>query len=151
MKRGSHRLSAFSLIEVVLAVGIAGGAVLATVGLLSVASDTNKRSRDETFAAQVVANRLERLRSLRALDPMWTNSPPASETRYYDASLADLGTDKSAALTSGAVYEMTIAFQASTAQGAPDLVLSAEVRFPASAPTANQSSAKFTALMNIPK
>ena len=42
----------FSLVEVVLAIGVVSFAVLATVGLLSVAGDTNKRAKDEGSAAQ---------------------------------------------------------------------------------------------------
>ena len=46
----------FSLVEVVLAIGIVSFAVLSTFGLLSVATDTNKRARDEQSAAQLVEN-----------------------------------------------------------------------------------------------
>jgi hypothetical protein len=44
----------FSLIEVVLAIGIVSFAVLSIFGLLPVATDTNKRARDEHSAAQLV-------------------------------------------------------------------------------------------------
>ena len=54
----------FSLIEVVLAIGIVSFAVLSIFGLLAVATDTNKRARDEHSAAQLVDNEIERIRSL---------------------------------------------------------------------------------------
>ena len=48
----------FSLVEVVLAIGIVSFSVLATVGLLAVGNETNKRARDEGFAAQIAATSL---------------------------------------------------------------------------------------------
>src|SRR6187455_758571 len=94
--------SGFSLVEVVTAIGIVSFAVLATFGLLSVASDTSKNARDEGLAARLAANEFSRLRALR------TNFPDSYTTRFYDESLADKGTDKTTALNNGAKYEFRI-------------------------------------------
>lgn len=130
----------FSLVEVVLALGVVSFAVVATVGLLSVASDTNRRARDETFAAQVAANEFARIRSLSA------NFPTSSyTTRYYDVNLVGLGTTK----TADAVYELKIDLVTLPAPAAADMAFNAEVRYPANAAAPNVS--RFTTLMNIPK
>jgi uncharacterized protein (TIGR02598 family) len=144
MRKGAHcRGSGFSLVEVVLALGVVTFSVLATVGLLSVASDTNRRSRDETFAAQVVANEFARIRSLSAI-----NFPTTTyDTRYYDSNLADLGTSK----TADAVYELKMDLVTLTAPAAADMVFNAEVRYPANAAAAAQNVSQFTTLMNKPK
>src|SRR3954469_4478479 len=95
---------AFSLVEVVLAIGVVSFAVLATFGLLSVANDTSKNARDEGLAARLAANEFARMRSLG------TGNPPTTYiTRYFDEQLVDRGTDKTTALHQGAKYEFSIA------------------------------------------
>jgi uncharacterized protein (TIGR02598 family) len=148
---------AFSLVEVVLAIGVVSFAVLATVGLLSVASDTNKRAKDEGSAARLAANEFERMRSLSAASTFWSTHPLTYATRYFDSNLTDLGT----ASNSNAVYQVQISFVEAPLPGSPtpsntpptgsaDVVLNAEVRYPAQAPAANQSVYRFTTLMNFP-
>jgi hypothetical protein len=119
--------------------------VLATVGLLSVASDTNKKARDEGLSARLAANEFERLRALSSASAPWTTSPPSYATRYFDSNIADLGTTK----TTAAVYELNIQFS-SAPTGTADQLLNAEVRYPAQALTANQNVFRFTTLMNNP-
>ena len=132
-----HR--AFSLVEVVLAIGVVSFSILATVGLLSVANDASKKARDEGFAARLAANEFDRIRSLGA-----TNFPNPYTTHYYDSNLVDLGTTK----TSNAVYEFSIQFSTLPAGDAADLLLNAEVRYPAQAVATNQNVFRFTTLMN---
>ena len=132
----------FSLVEVVLAIGIVSFSVLATFGLLSVATDTTKRSRDDGYSAQIVQNELERLRSLNA-----ANFPATYAPRYYDSSLNDLGQT----LVSGAVYQLQINIVTPPAPMPADRILNAEVHYPASAPAANQTIVRFTAAMNLPQ
>jgi type II secretory pathway pseudopilin PulG len=137
---------AFSLVEVVLAIGVVGFSVLAILGLLSVASQTNKRAKDEASAARLVANEFERLRSLSASSPFWPtapNTPPIYSTRHYDRDLAKTTT------MANAVYALSITFGAGPA-GTADLLVNAEVRYPAQASPANQSVYRFTTLMNTP-
>lgn len=144
-----------------MAIGVVSFSVLATVGLLSVASDTNKRSKEEGAAARLAANEFERLGSLSSTSPFWTTRPLAYATKYYDINLADLGTDRATALTNGAIYQFQVTFVEAASPGNPaasptppagtaDVILSAEVRYPAQAPNANQSVFRFTTLMNSP-
>jgi uncharacterized protein (TIGR02598 family) len=140
MSKRRTRPSAFTLTEVVLAIGIVGFSVLATVGLLSVASDTNRRSRDETFAARLVSNEFERIRSLQSNFPQGTLT-----TRVYDSDLAEVqaGSPK-------AVYKLDIAIAAPSPSPRPaDLIFNATVAYPASAPSPTR--VRFTTLMNIPR
>jgi uncharacterized protein (TIGR02598 family) len=131
----------FSLVEVVLAIGIVSFAVLATFGLLSVATDTNKRARDEQSAAQLVENEFQRIRSLSS-----ANFPAAYATRYYDASLNDLGTT----LTGAAIYQLEITILTPAATAPADRIFNAKVQYPANAAAANQNVIRFTTLMNSP-
>lgn len=137
--RGSDK--GFSLVEVVLAAGIVSFAVLSTFGLLAMATDTNKRARDEQSAAQLVQNEFERIRSLSSV-----NFPGDYPTRYYDAGLNDLGTT----LNGAAVYQLQIAIVAPAAPAPTDRIFNAEVHYPANAATANQNVVRFTTLMNLP-
>jgi type II secretory pathway pseudopilin PulG len=132
----------FSLVEVVVALGIVSFSVLATVGLLSVANDTNRRSRDETFAAQLAANEFARLRSLSAANfPTGTYNP-----RYFTADLAEVGANDTKA-----VYKFGLTIVPMAAPAAAEFVFNADVSYPALAPTANQTVVRFTTLMNRPK
>jgi uncharacterized protein (TIGR02598 family) len=141
-----HRVEVgFSLVEVVLAIGIVAFSVLVTFGLVSVGHDTNKKSREEMFTAQIAANEFERLRSLSSTT-FSTTTPPTYPTRYYDSNLADLGTTQ----TSAAIYEFRIAFVTTTPAGTADLLLNAEVRYPVAAAATAQSVVRFTTLMNTP-
>ena len=139
---------AFSLAEVVLALGVAGVSLLTIIGLLSVANDTGKRARDEGAAARLALNEFERLRSLSSASSFWPTdpaTPPTYTTRYYDSNQRDLGTTK----TANADYALSMTFTAAPT-GTADLLVNAEVRYPAQAPTANQSTYQFTTLLNRP-
>jgi len=131
----------FSLIEVVLAIGIVSFAVISIFGLLTIATDTNKRARDEHSAAQLVQNEFERIRSLSS-----ATFPMTYATRYYDASLTDLGTT----LNGAAVYQLQIAILTPAAPAPADRILNAEVRYPANADAANQKVVRIPTLMNLP-
>ena len=162
MRKGhAASISAFSLVEVVLAIGIVSFSVLATIGLLVVGNDTNKRARDEGQAARLAANEFDRLSSLGSSSSFWTTRPLVYTTHYYSSSLTDLGTDRPTALTKGAVYELQISFVEGPSASNPnpnptpplgtaDVVANAEVRYPAAATAANQSLFRFTTLMNFP-
>ncbi len=133
---------AFSLVEVVVAIGIVGFVVISTFGLLSVATDTNKRARDEQACAQLVQNEFQRIRSLGS-----ANFPTTTYvTRFYDASLNDLGT----AISGNAIYQLQIAIVTPVAPSAADRIFNAEVHYPAIAAPANQKIVRFTSLMNLP-
>ena len=136
-----------------MAIGVVAFAVLAIFGLLAVGNDTNKRARDEGFAAQLAHNEFQRIRSLSS-----QNFPTDTYvSRYFDSNLADLGT----ALVPGAVYQMQITitpyptpFATATPVPPPttpaEFLFNAEVHYPAVAPSQNQSVARFTTLMVSP-
>ena len=132
--------SGFSLVEVVLAVGIVSTSVLATVALLAVGNDTNKRARDEGFAAQIAANEFQRIRSLdSATFP--TTIPGSLPPRFYDGDIKEI------AASAQAAYELRVDLLVAP-PGTSDVVLNAEVRYPPQAASPNIS--RFTALINIP-
>ena len=144
MKRRDHpraKDEGFSLVEVVLAIGIVSFAVISIFGLLTVATDTNKRARDEHSAAQLVQNEFERIRSLSS-----ATFPVTYVTRYYDASLNDLGTT----LNGPAFYQLQIDVLTPAAPEPADRILIPEVRYPANAVAANQNVIRILTLMNLP-
>lgn len=130
----------FTLVEVVLAMGIVSFSVLATVGLLSVAGDTNRRARDEAFSAQLANNEFERIRSLSSANFPTTEYIP----RYFDANLAEVSAD-----SPQAVYKFVINIVPLTPPTPADYVFNAEVSYPAAAP--HPTVVRFTTLMNLPK
>lgn len=137
--------SAFSLVEVVLAMGIVSFCVLAVFGLLSAGNDTNRRSRDEMIAAQLAENEFSRIRALSV-----ANFPVNGYvSRYFDGNLRDLGTT----LTRDATYQFRINIEPSPAPvpPPPSMIFNAEIRYPAQAPEANQDVARFTTLMTVPR
>jgi len=139
--RSHWKSRAFSLVEVVLAIGVVSFAVLSTFGLLSVAIDANKQSQDDQAAARLVENEFQRIRSLSS-----ANFPSTYDARYYDADLNDLGTS----LTGSAVYQLQISIVTPEAPAPADKIFNAEVHYPANAPAANQTVVRFTTLMNVP-
>lgn len=138
--RPMHPVKGFSLVEVVIAIGIVGFSVLATVGLLSVGNDTNKRARDEGFAAQIAANEFERIRSLSLLSFPAT-IPATLSARYFDSDMKEI------AAATGAAYEMRVDF-ATAPDGTADAVVNAEVRYPPQ--SANPIVSRFTTLVRRP-
>lgn len=142
MRPAARHRRGFTLVEVVLALGIVSFSVLVVVGLLSVANETNRRAREEAFAARLAADEFERVRSLVAAD-----FPASPYSRFFDADLRDLGTTA----TPPAVYELAIDLVTPPVTSAPaDRILNAEVRFPVGAPPANQTKFLYTTLINVP-
>ena len=141
----SPQVRGFSLVEVVLAMGIVSFCVLAVFGLLSTGNDTNRRSRDEMIAAQLAENEFSRIRALSV-----ANFPINGYlSRYFDGNLRDLGTT----LSRDATYQFRINIEPSPAPVPPpaSMLFNAEVRYPAQAPEANQEVVRFTTLMTVPR
>lgn len=157
MRKCRHGLVGFSLVEVVLAIGVVSFAVLATFGLLSVASSTNKNAKDENLAARLAANEFNRIRSLSVATFPTTPANPYVP-RYYDSGLTDLGqVTNYGTPPPTAVYTISISFAvpspspyASPSPQPLNWLVNADVAFPALAPTPNQSVFHFTTLMNQP-
>jgi uncharacterized protein (TIGR02598 family) len=140
-RRCDYRRYGFSLVETVVAMGLVSFSVLATIGLLSIGSDTNKKAKDESTAARLTENEFQRLRSLSSTS--FSNNYPTYTSRYYDSNLTEVPSATSA------IYQLSITFTAAPT-GTADLVANAEIRYPANAPAANQSVYRFTTLLNIP-
>ena len=138
--RSSATVRGFSLVEVVLAIGIVSFSVLATVGLLAVGNDTNKRARDEGFAAQIAANEFERIRSL-GVASFPTPIPATLPARFFDSDL------KEVAAAAQAAYELQVSLVVAPA-GTGDSVLNAEVRYPPQ--SANPNVIHFTTVVVTP-
>ena len=137
---------AFSLVETVVAIGLVGFSILATIGVLSIGGDSARRAKDESTAARLVENEFERLRSLTASAGFWpanTSTTPTYAAKYYGSDFAEFPN------STNAIYQLNITFVAAPA-GTADFVANAELRYPANAPAANQSVYRFTTLMNIP-
>lgn len=141
-------LRAFSLVEVVMAVGIIAFAVLATFGLFAVGTTTERDARDEQSAARLAANEFNRIRALSAVNfPSSTGYDP----RYYDNGLRDLGkvSNYASAPPATAAYKISLFFVSpSPSPGPADWVVNAEVAYPAAAPSPHVL--RFTTLMNQP-
>ncbi len=84
--------SAFSLIEVTLALGIAAFCLIAVFGLIPVAALTNRNATSQTRATNIMAAAIADLRatpstssvSLMFVIPINNNSPPTI-TRFFDS------------------------------------------------------------------
>ena len=134
------RTQSFSLVEVVLAIGIVSFSVLASVGLLSVGNDTNKRARDEGFAAQIAANEFSRIRSLGAAT-FPSSIPTTFPARFFDGDMKETTT------TAQAAYELRVDLVVAPG-GTADAVLNAEVRYPPQ--STNPNIIRFTTLIAVP-
>lgn len=141
MISGVGRARAFTLVEVVLALGIVSFAVLAVIALLSVANETNRRAREEAFAAQLAANEFERIRAASA-----ATFPPDTYSLFYNADLREVS-----AGDRNAVYELAVAITTPTTTPLPaDKIVNAEVRHPVGAAAERQTKFLFTTLINLP-
>jgi len=87
-KPSLHSIAGFSLIEVALAIGIAGFCLIAVIGIVPVGVQTNRNASSQTAATNVMAAVIADLRatprtnntSLQFAIPFGTNT-----TRYFDS------------------------------------------------------------------
>lgn len=137
----------FSLVEVVLALGLVAFGILATFGLMTVGHDTITNGRNEAMAARLAHNEFSRIRSLKTNFP---NTPPNYDTRYFTSSLVDVNaTDKADALSKNALYQFDIESPFATgAYGSGDWTLNGRVSFPIAA--ASPTVLRFVTTVNNP-
>ena len=69
MKLSTTKQAAFSLIEVTLAIGVAGFSLLVILGLLTVSLKTHQSSTDQTVANSIISQVAADLRASRAIQP----------------------------------------------------------------------------------
>jgi uncharacterized protein (TIGR02598 family) len=81
--------AAFSLVEVVLALGVAGFCLIAIVGLMPVGVQTNRHATSQTAAANIMAAIVADLRTTPAAamtSPQFAITFGTDKTLYFDAS-----------------------------------------------------------------
>ncbi len=79
MKPFSNRAAAFSLIEVTLALGVAGFCLIAVFGLLPIGVQTNQRALSETAATAILSSVVADLRAT----PKTVNGLPVTTSTQY--------------------------------------------------------------------
>ncbi|HEX5492134.1 MAG TPA: Verru_Chthon cassette protein B [Candidatus Udaeobacter sp.] len=112
MKRSIRDTSAFSLIEVTIALGIAAFCLIAVIGLIPVGVKTNRDAASQTAATNIMAAVIS---DLRATSPLKASSAqfginyttPPTQTRYFDA----YGTP-TISLTTNSRYRLDITWNA---------------------------------------
>ena len=157
-KRGCR---AFSLVEVVIAIGIFAISVLTILGLLSVSMEANRSASSDTQVALMAERTYSMLESL-GFQNVSTNklfASGASPSLYFDVTGKPLVTSTNTilfgyptpanALAAGALYSCTVttnttplSFGYSTGSSPPSTnLISIQMQFawPAAAPTANQT------------
>lgn len=157
---------AFSLVEVVLAIGVISFALVAIIGLFPVASRTAVESQRETRAALIAQQIFADLRSAEGTDRFVVTGPdPLVHTNglnlSVDNSLLEIAYDQSgtaitnitAGVFSNSYTSGNAAFLAqvlvTTNSGLPNLSrIEVTVQAPAPAPATNRSSYTFITLMS---
>ncbi len=115
MQPTRHRCSAFSLVEVVLAIGIIVVAVIPLLGLISVGLKTNKVSAEELGALTLVSGIYDDLRATQD-----SNGNPVTKSNRYGLNMPLLQTstmtDTHLFFTDGTMFTGTSAGALTTAQ-----------------------------------
>ena len=163
-----HALSrGFSLIEVVLALGVIAFALVGIMGLFPVAMKSAQESQRETRATLIAQQIFSDLRAGNGTNRMYVRGPSPTNSSWVVTNFS-LATDNNAAflaydqtgsgltndLTSAnpvtdpsAIFLATIAVDTNT--GSPNLSrVQATIEAPAAAPSTNRSKYTFVTLMN---
>ena len=88
-RRYSFKAAAFSLVEVVLALGVAAFSLIAIVGLMPVGVQTNRHANAQTAATNITAAVVADLRTTPAAataSPQFAITFDAEKTLFFDAS-----------------------------------------------------------------
>jgi uncharacterized protein (TIGR02598 family) len=135
MKLFAHRASAFSLIEVTLALGVAAFCLLAVFGLMPVGVQTNRNATSQTAATNIIAAVVSDLRatpSASTVSSQFAITFGTAKTLYFD------GAGQSAtSLTADSRYQVNITWNSSAPTGSRYADL--KVTWPAAATSANAS------------
>jgi uncharacterized protein (TIGR02598 family) len=137
MKLFAHRASAFSLIEVTLALGVAAVCLIAVSGLLPVGVQTNKRTTSQTAATNIIAAVVADLRATPKTPGTWTGTssqfgiPLGISTQLYVDSAGQFTTS----LDANSRYQVNVTFPSTGNLTYADL----KVTWPAAATPANAS------------
>ena len=88
-RRSKSRAAAFSLLEVVLALGVAAFSLIAVLGLLPVGVQTNRNASSQTAVSNIIATVVSDLRTTPAAaitSPEFAITFDAAKTLFFDAS-----------------------------------------------------------------
>ena len=85
MKRSIVSTAAFSLIELTLAIGIAAFCLLAVMGLIPIAVQTNRNATSQTAATDIIASVIADMRATTsATSPQYGITFGTAKTLYFD-------------------------------------------------------------------
>ena len=93
MKRSSHATDAFSMIEMVVALGVAAFCLIAVFGLMPVGVQTNQRSTSQTAATGILSSVIADMRATPLASATTTQyqitigtltTPPVPKTLYFN-------------------------------------------------------------------
>jgi uncharacterized protein (TIGR02598 family) len=159
MKSSRHSRDGFSLVEVVLALGVVSFAIVAMLGVISTGLQTSHLAQDETRAAQIAQSIFASLASQaqtqfnNAQLQLSDNSTMSFDLSSSAAAAKTLYADNGGTLVpnaSGAVYAITVRTNGSStgfdATYANQVTLS--VAWPASAAAANQTKRDFVRIIS---
>jgi uncharacterized protein (TIGR02598 family) len=147
-EQARRSVPAFSLVEVTLALGIAGFCLVALFGLMPVGIQTNRSATSQTAATNIAAAVIADLRGTpiaNATSPQFCISFGTSTTLYFDSagrcstdlagSTSPCGSSWAPALSTR--YQLNISWSGSSSLRYADL----KVTWPAAATTANANGA----------
>jgi uncharacterized protein (TIGR02598 family) len=152
-------ISAFSLVEVVLALGVVSFAIVAILGVLPIGLQTSKSGQDETRAAQIAQAVLASIASQapsqfdNVLVPLNDDSNSTVPLHLNTGETATLYADNNGKLTptiAGAVYLVRVKTNSSPTGFDPGYAnqVTISVIWPAAAPAAQQTSRDFVRIIS---
>lgn len=150
MKRFLHPTDGFSLVEVTLALGIAGFCLIAVLGLLPVGIQTNQRSISQTAATAILSSVIADLRATPKTSPTSTQyliTFGTAKTLYFDGA----GQFRTTPGTNSR-YQLNVTFLPNAGFAYSPTYADLKVTWPATATAANArgSSEMFAALNRNP-
>jgi uncharacterized protein (TIGR02598 family) len=122
MRRFDTNRSAFSLVEVTLALGVAAFSLLVILGMLPVSLKTNQSSSRQTTANSIISQVAADLRAAARLPPGQVSKQfslhphnggpwdPTPDYLYFDYNGQPIGTNQSTA-PSNALYRVTVTYR----------------------------------------
>lgn len=131
--------SAFTLIEVMVAVAVVTMGIVAVLGLIPVSLKSARDAADNTQAATLAQDAFgDSRRSVLAL-LVWPVAAPLPSTTYWDAA----GETRNLVLTPDGYFQVTLTWALSPLMPNSVLIVTATVTWPANAPVASQNSSVF--------
>jgi type II secretory pathway pseudopilin PulG len=138
MRQNQRR--AFSLVEITLALGIAGFALLAIFGLLPIAQQIGRKASEETAAPKIFEAAAADLRATPAAasaSPLFGISVPANSGSGSAVAFFSSEGQYSAAITPTSRYRLTMTFSSNPAGAAAATFATLKLTWPAAAAPAN--------------